>query len=52
LKSADGEGFSVEVANTLDAYTDEAKLKSLNLIVPVWTMSKISGEQLNRCWRR
>ena len=40
-------GFSVEVANTLDAYADEAKLKSLDLIVPVWTMSKITGEQLN-----
>ena len=41
------EGFTVEVSDTLDAYLDEEKLKSLNLIVPIWTMGKISNEQLN-----
>lgn len=40
-------GFTVEVSDTLDAFTDAEKLKSLNLIVPVWTMGKITGEQLN-----
>ncbi len=40
-------GFTVEVSNTLDAYADEEKLKSLDLIVPVWTMDKITREQLN-----
>ncbi len=40
-------GFEVEVSNTLDAFLDVEKLKSLNLIVPVWTMGQIRGEQLN-----
>lgn len=40
-------GFSTEVADTLDAFKDGAKLKSLQLIVPVWTMGSISGDQLN-----
>ena len=44
------DGFEVEVSETLDAFLDEAKMKSLNLIVPVWTMGKITGEQLkNAC---
>ena len=41
------ENFEVEVSNTLDAFKDEQKLMALNLIVPVWTMGKISGEQAN-----
>ena len=40
-------GFEVEVADTLDAFKDGDKLKSLSLIVPIWTMSTITGEQLN-----
>lgn len=40
-------GFAVEVSDTLDAFLDADKLKSLDLIVPIWTMGKISGEQLN-----
>lgn len=40
-------GFEVEVSNTLDAYKDGEKLKQLSLIVPVWTMDSITGEQLN-----
>jgi uncharacterized protein len=40
------EGFKVEVSDTLDAFKDEAKLMGLSLIVPVWTMGKIAGEQL------
>lgn len=39
------EGFSVEVSDTLDAFKDEAKVMALNLIVPIWTMGKITGEQ-------
>ncbi len=39
------EGFDVTVSDTLDAFLDAEKLKSLNLIVPVWTMGKITGEQ-------
>jgi uncharacterized protein len=39
------ENFEVEVSNTLDAFKDAQKLMGLNLIVPIWTMGKISGEQ-------
>jgi uncharacterized protein len=39
-------GYEVEISNTLDAYLDAEKLKSLDLIVPTWTMDKISKEQL------
>ena len=39
-------GFDVEVSDTLDAFVDGDKLKSLSLIVPVWTMGSITGEQL------
>jgi hypothetical protein len=39
------DGYEVEVSNTLDAFKDEAKLMGLDLIVPVWTMGKITGEQ-------
>lgn len=38
-------GFVVEVSDTLDAFLDESKLTALNLIVPVWTMGKITNEQ-------
>ena len=38
-------GFEVEVATTLDAFLDGEKLKQLSLIVPIFTMSKISNEQ-------
>lgn len=41
------EGFDVEVSDTLDAFKDETKLLGLSLIVPVWTMGKISNEQAN-----
>ena len=40
-------GFEVEVSDTLDAFLDKEKLKTLALIVPVWTMGKITGDQLN-----
>lgn len=40
-------GFDVEVSDTLDAFLDADKLKTLDLIVPVWTMGKITNEQLN-----
>lgn len=37
-------GYTVQLADTLDAYLDPA-LPSLDLIVPVWTMSTITREQ-------
>jgi len=41
------EGFDVEISDTLDSYLDAEKLSSLNLIVPTWTMDKITNEQAN-----
>ena len=38
-------GYRVEISDTLDAYLDEAKMRSLNLVVPVWTMGTITREQ-------
>jgi hypothetical protein len=38
-------GFQVEVSNTLDAYLDEAMMKSRSLIVQAWTMGTITQEQ-------
>jgi type 1 glutamine amidotransferase len=40
-----GDGFAVTVADTLDAFVT-TNLPELDLIVPVWTMGKISPEQL------
>ena len=39
------EGFDVEVSTTLDSYTDEAAMKAVSLVVPIWTMGTISGPQ-------
>ncbi|AQQ53403.1 ThuA domain-containing protein [Planococcus lenghuensis] len=35
------ENFEVEVSDTLESYADAEKLKSLDLIVPNWTMDEI-----------
>ena len=40
------DGFEVEVSDTLDAFKDAKKLLGLSLIVPHWTMGKITAEQL------
>ena len=39
------QGYQVEIIDTLDSYLDAAKLSSLSLIVPVWTMGTITKEQ-------
>ncbi len=39
------EGYQVEISDTLDAYLDPNNLSSKDLIVPVWTMGKITNEQ-------
>jgi type 1 glutamine amidotransferase len=39
------EGYEVDVQDTLDAYLDADMMAALNLIVPIWTMGQISGEQ-------
>jgi type 1 glutamine amidotransferase len=39
------QGYAVEVADTLDCYLDTEKMRSLDLIVQVWTQSTITREQ-------
>jgi type 1 glutamine amidotransferase len=39
------QGYDIEVYDTLDAYLDEAKMRALDLIVPVWTQGTITREQ-------
>ena len=39
------QGYTVEVATTLDSYLDSARMLSLDLIVPIWTMGTITKEQ-------
>ncbi len=38
--------FEVEISDTLDVFLDVEALKKLDLIVPVWTMGKITKEQV------
>ena len=40
------DGFEVETSDSLDSFADEAKLRSLSLIVPHWTMGRITEAQL------
>lgn len=39
------EGFSVEISDSVNSFADRAKLMSLHLILPHWTMGKITREQ-------
>ncbi len=39
------EGYNVETVTTLDVYLDAKKMKSADLLIPVWTMSEITPEQ-------
>lgn len=41
----DEQGFEVIISDTLDSYLDEELMKSLSLIVQVWTMGTIKKEQ-------
>lgn len=38
-------GFSVSVFDSLDAFTDADRLRAMSLIVPIWTMGRITAEQ-------
>ena len=38
-------GYEVEISKTLDSYLDQEKMRSLDLIVPIWTMGSITEEQ-------
>jgi type 1 glutamine amidotransferase len=39
------QGYDVTVVDTLDIYLDEPFMRSLSLVVPIWTMSTITKEQ-------
>lgn len=38
-------GFTVTVSNTLDAYLDKEKMPGYSVVIPIWTMGQISGDQ-------
>lgn len=38
-------GYDVTVYDNMDCYTDEELMKTVDLIVPIWTMGEISKEQ-------
>ena len=40
------DGFDIDQADTLDAFADAKRMAGLALIVPVWTMGKITDAQL------
>jgi hypothetical protein len=39
------EGFEVTVFDSLDAFQDAERVKGQDLLVPIWTMGQISGDQ-------
>jgi type 1 glutamine amidotransferase len=41
----ESKGFKVTVSDTLDSYLDAKKMLKYSVIVPVWTMGTITGEQ-------
>lgn len=41
----ESQGYQVTISDTLDSYLDEARMRSMDLIVPIWTMGTITNEQ-------
>jgi len=41
----ESKGFRVVVSDTLDIYENKRRMRNFNLIVPIWTMGEITGEQ-------
>jgi len=39
------QGYDVRISDTLDVYLEEDYMQALSLVVPVWTMGSITGEQ-------
>jgi hypothetical protein len=39
------QGYEVRVSDTLEVYVEKDYMASLSLIVPIWTMGEIGGEQ-------
>lgn len=41
----EAKGYETEISTTLDSYLNDEKMRSLDLIVPIWTMGTITAEQ-------
>jgi type 1 glutamine amidotransferase len=41
----EAEGFKIEIHDNMSVYTDEARMKTFDVIVPCWTMGEITGDQ-------
>lgn len=41
----EGQGFAVEVSDSLDSFLDADRMSDLRLVVPCWTMGRIKPEQ-------
>ena len=41
----EGEGFDVATSDSLSIYSDREGMATLSLVVPIWTMGTIEGEQ-------
>jgi len=39
------QGFEVRISDNLDVYLEESYMRSLSLVVPVWTMGTITGDE-------
>ena len=39
------EHFDLRIENSMDVYTEKDYMQSLSLVVPLWTMGEIAGEQ-------
>jgi len=39
------QGYDVRISDTMDVYLETDYMAALNLVVPVWTMGSITGEQ-------
>jgi uncharacterized protein len=39
------QGFDLRIANSLDVYLEKEYMESLSLVVPVWTMGVLGGDQ-------
>ncbi len=40
-----GKGYRVVVSDTMDIYTNKRKMSNFSVVIPIWTMGEISGEQ-------
>jgi uncharacterized protein len=38
-------GYEVEISTTLDTYLDREKMRSFDLVIPIWTMGEITDQQ-------